>query len=389
MRVDSYNMHPEVYKPNEKNTLTAPPNLNDCTSNDIQFKFGQLDHSNFVTLDLSRDDPYNSSVDESLVQDIKPQDQVKSRFEYINEGTHHYFLTKSLDFVKTRAKRYAAYLNPEAFKDEDIPTSVFYGSDKLYDRSLKSLSYDYAKGAIEFFSMKKTSHEDIDKLTNQFTSLIKEYGTLLAENNSNTEDLDSKLTINGVDMTFDELDITTQAMKAINKNLDKSSMLKHAHFAQLGLGITQMKYISQKHLPKNVGDMVMSAYNKRAAKNIDYHNTRLDLSKEFRKVLSKKLEERIGVKLSELPVKDTYCDPYYSLDTKYEVSGKKDIMSWFSNIDITSEETIKQGFESSKAKFNSFQNQWAIQRQYGLYSSEKITNQTLINKSYDDFFNVF
>lgn len=391
MKINSINVHPGIYRPNESNTLKGIPNLKDSNSTNAQFKFGKINHAKFNPLDLSSIKPRNDLIDNGAIKDAEPQKEVRANNTSLQNGTDHGFLTKSLDFIINKAKGYANYLNPEVFKDEDISKSPYYENNKMYDKAMKAIARDYAKGAIEFFGMKEANNEEIDELTTQFATLIKEYGTLLAkDSNTTTADLQTKLTINGVDLTFDELDITTKAMNTINKNLDNPSMTKHVNFAQLGLGVTQMKYIARKYLSEEAGDMVMATYNERVKNNIVEHNRILDLSNDFRKKLSRGLEKRIGIKLSELPQKDdVYCDPYYRIDTKFEDSGKKDIMKWFASIDVTNIDTIKSGFENSIEKFNAFQEEWTTQRQSGLSSNEKMINDLLINKSYTEFFNIF
>ncbi len=229
MKTNSFYVDPKVYTPDNSRWLNSSPSLKDCQDKKTQVAFCRLKQSRYDTVQLTSVQPNNRLIDEGAIKPGGPGANMCTN--YSGEGINHEFLSQSPDFVEYMAKGYANDLNPEAFKGEDVADSPYYGYDKQHDNALKAAAYDYAKGAVEFFGGGEADSGAIDRLTDQFAALIKEYGTQMADGKgTSTADLQTRLTINGVDMTIGELDIATQAIKQINENSDIRAMAKFNSF---------------------------------------------------------------------------------------------------------------------------------------------------------------
>ncbi len=291
------------------------------------------------------------------------------------------------EFISQAAKIYAAFLDP-AMSGGDDKVFVYAGNDfeTAFKEFVKDRSTQYAKQLADFFSENGQVNDDqVNKLIDEITGVIKEFGTKLAAGqNIGIEDLTSKLHINGVGMSIGELNKVVKTINDINPS--KMTLDAHADFAVTGLGVAKMKAFTANSFSAPVAEMLMKTYNQKVTEEINKNDTEIEQSKKTTKKNSF-IERYLKSDSPEIEKKksnNNSVDPYFKLDSRFKGSAKEEIFNQFSNIDISSIDKSKEGYDKAVVQFEKIMKKWEQKRGYTLSSLDVLSNNLKISAAYEE-----
>lgn len=309
----------------------------------------------------------------------------KQKFSHL--GFDSPFLKNKPDaFMTQAAKIFASYLNPEMSGGDD-KVFAYAGNDfeSAFNEFVKDQSKQYATQLAGFFSSNgEVSDAQVNKLAGEMAQVIKEYGTQLAAGNDiDIENLTSKLSINGVEMSIGELKKTVATINDINPS--KMILDSLADFAVAGLGVAKMNAFTYNSFSEPVADMIMKTYNNKVNEEITGNDERVEQSK---KVSTKNnfLEKYLKGDSPELDIKknnNSSVDPYFKIDSKFKGSAKEEIFNMFSKINAASIDKSKQDYDKAVAGFEKTISLWESKRGYALSAKEVRSNELRISSAYE------
>jgi hypothetical protein len=310
----------------------------------------------------------------------------KQKFSHL--GFDSPFLKNKPDaFMTQAAKIFAAYLNPEMSGGDD-KVFAYAGNDfeSAFNEFVKDQSKQYATQLAGFFSSNgEVNDAQVNKLAGEITQVIKEYGTQLAAGiDIDIENLTSKLSINGVEMSIGELKKTVATINDINPS--KMILDSLADFAVAGLGVAKMNAFSYNSFSEPVADMIMKTYNNKVNEEITGNDQEIEQSK---KISTKNdfLEKYLKGDSPELEIKknnnNNSVDPYFKLDSKFKGSAKEEIFNMFSKINVTNIDISKLDYDKAVAEFEKIISQWESKRGYALSTKEVRSNELRVSSAYE------
>lgn len=203
---------------------------------------------------------------------------------------NHSFVNNGFDLDKLFQKAsigYAKYLNQEVESEYDDEIYIGFENEKKYRSVVKDELKEAVARMMNYFMMGTESQEDIDRVSGELADGVIKYAHQVAKGDRNIENLDAKLTINGVELQYKDLlqiqstlyELNRQGTgdnefeyDALSKNYDTITGLE-----KLGQKTYQVRRMCQNQLPDEVGKMVLETYEKRTDNTIKKYHTSMML----------------------------------------------------------------------------------------------------------------
>lgn len=204
---------------------------------------------------------------------------------------NHSFVNDAFDLDKIFDKTavgYAKYLNHDiqsAYDDE-----VFWGfeDEEKYRNMVKEKLKSSVSHMLNYFMLGKEKEEDIDRVSGQLADGVIKYAHQVANGDRSLENLDAKVTINGIDIQYRDILHIQNALYELNKQGTNDGLFENNRdfyysglgcnydnttaFEQLGKKTWEVKKLCKYDLPEEVGNLVLRVYKKRTENLIEQHH---------------------------------------------------------------------------------------------------------------------
>lgn len=199
----------------------------------------------------------------------------------------------------------------------------------------------------------KTSFKNLEA---QLRNVVEELAEQMRSGGESIDDIQSTITINGVDMSFNEFAQMTDIMRETHIFWEDMELIPgdrnlHNAIASIGVARAKINHLAETTLSEEVATFLRSHFDSRIERTVTEYNKQA--------VRRSRIESERSNMLGRNNSNEIYQRymPYNRYGI-FQGTEKEEILRLFSQIDMTSEESFQETFENAMTRLQNIQNQF-------------------------------